>query len=135
MHVEFAEFNRFGVEFENMKRFYETTKQKLQTKKESLYNSKRYDKWELSPEIVIDPKLLEKNKDAALDAICYEESLEVNLIKRKFGLLIYMMDHQYKKIIKCQGKRAKSFFEYLAVNKNDLLGDAFNLLKLLSLKI
>jgi hypothetical protein len=135
MHLEFSEFHRFGTEFENMKRHYETTKQKLQTKKEYLYNSKKYDKWELSPELGVDPKLLEKNKDAAMDAICYKESLEVNLIKRKFGLLIHMMDHQYKKVIIHQGKRAKSFFEYLAVNKNDLLGDAFNLLKLLSLKI
>ena len=135
MNLELNMLSTINNDFNAVRNEYEIEGQKLKDKKDYLFNSRNYAKWDLDPELKVDVIILEKDKSKALDAICYKETKVNKELKRKLVFIMNRLIKCYEDLSKFQGKRAKDFIEHLAVNKSDILSDAFSLIKLFSIQI
>lgn len=135
MNLELNMLSTINNDFNNARNEYEIEGQKLKDKKDYLFSSRNYSKWELDPELKVDVVILEKDKVKALDAIYYKETKVVKNMKRKLVFIMNRMTKCYDELSQSQGKRAKDFIEHLAANKADILSDAFSLIKLFSIQI
>lgn len=135
MNSDLGELSNLCDKFETCRFNYENIGIKLRNKKVSLFNSKNYAKWDLDPNEKLDPKELEKVPEKAYDKMFYKETQDLSVKKMHLVLIMNMQINQHKKLCKYFDERSKKLNENLLLTKQDLLADAFSLIKLLSLKI
>lgn len=137
INMEYEQMYQHCKEVDNMRRNYEYTGEKLHMKKEQLYNSKNYSRWELGAgyEDKNAVMLLDKDKKTALGRICYSETLQLETMKKQVVFMANVVVKEWKKVKKYQNKRNGRFIEKVAGNRAELLADALMVIKLFSLKL
>jgi hypothetical protein len=107
---------------------------KLFNKKEELFKSGNVQKWEIPQEVmeIIDTEELKKNKEVAFTKMLSKDTQQVNSMRRNFGYQLNALVSEYSRLQKNYNKRYKNHFLHLSNKNTVLLGDVFNLVKLLT---
>jgi uncharacterized protein YoxC len=134
MNLELSEMKLINDLYEKAKSEYEFDGINLNKKKEDLWNKKNYDKWELLPEDNEKLGAFQNDKKQAFEKMCYNESRVVKYEKRKIAFIVNKYLDEYRKLNKYHGERIRNYFEKIKEINNVMVGDAFNLIKLLSIE-
>ena len=97
-------------------------------------NKKNYKNGLLSAD---DNKILssfQNDKKLSFEKMCFNVSIVVKYEKRKIAFIMSQYLDQYKKLNNYHGERIRNYFEKIKEINNVMVGDAFNLFKLLVLK-
>lgn len=135
IRLELNELNTLQKQYMTVKKNYETKGIEYLNKRDKLFNSKNYAKWELKEE---DAKKLDEfknNYDEAIKYICKDtkDSLEkqknvvvsgCNIIMREFG-----------RVSKYLGEQMKEYFEKIKEKNQEMLSDCYNVIKLLDVTV
>ena len=85
---------------------YSTEKTKLDAKKERLYKTMDYNKWEIEDNFgQVDRTLLFRDKNYAFDKMCTRETQALENIHKMLGYANFMNDNQLKRIIDYNSKK------------------------------
>ena len=134
MNLELNEIKLINDLFEKAKSEYEFDGINLNKKKEEFWNKKNYDKWELSAEDSQKLGSFQNDKKISFEKMCFNETRVVKYEKRKIAFIMNIYLEQYKKLNKYHGERIRNYFEKIKEINNVMVGDAFNLIKLLSIE-
>jgi hypothetical protein len=134
MNLELNEIKLINDLFEKAKSEYEFDGINLNKKKEEFWNKKNYDKWELSAEDSQKLGSFQNDKKISFEKMCFNETRVVKYEKRKIAFIMNKYIEQYKKLNKYHGERIRNYFEKIKEINNVMVGDAFNLIKLLSIE-
>lgn len=128
MNLEYNELETIYKQYYNFKSDYENYGIKLNYKKEMLFNSKNFSKWEIEPGINEDFNLIKNNKKVCFSIMCYKENQ-----KKIVVIAINLIIQQFEKLKKYQGERIKEYFNNLKERNQIICSDCFNLIKLFSI--
>lgn len=137
MNLELMQMIPLIKDFKEKKHTYKTFELKLKNKKESYFNEKPYNKWEIIPkkDEVIDYLALEKDKEMAFKLMFTKETKESLSYKEQMALTIKTLLENYKKLVKNQDERIKLHFEGLQNRNKELVADAQNIIGFLNFKL
>lgn len=135
---ELDHFQTQNFSFQKAKDDYIRTFVNLKNKKEKLFRYYSVGKWELDKKLIsnetdiidINTKVL-SNKEEAFKIMCKNESDILEEKKNKFGVFCYHSLDDYFKLKNHHSYRFKNHIISLSERNNDLLGDAFTLVKLI----
>lgn len=134
MNLEFQGLDNIYKSFINFKHEYEDFTTIINRKKEELYESKEYDKWEFQPGTEDMIPMVKENKPVALEKMLYRESHLLREEKKRIAYTIYSMNKQFNKLLKHQSDYIVDYFGNNMKNNQELfIGDALNLIKLFSI--
>lgn len=107
MKREFNQFNDFVTDYNIKLKNFENYEVKLQSRKETLFNSKKYTKWEVASQQgeVVDYQNLDKNKDLALEKMLPKETEISQKNKNYLAYSIQKMVKEYNRLMKYQEER------------------------------
>lgn len=128
-------FERFNTKYRDIKLFYERFHDKLVDKKENLFESKNFPKWELEPNYEVDYMNIEQNKRKIYEKMCYKDNIELESLRMKVGFAVHYIIREYLKVLKYHSERAFDFNQYMEENKKIILGDSFTLIDLFTFKL
>ena len=132
--LEYNEYDVINKQYLNYKNEYENLANKLLNKKENLFQNKNYSKWEVEPGLENDIQFFKNDKKASFNLMCYKETKYVEAEKKVVVTGMNMIIQQFNKLKKYQGERAKIYFDGLKERNQTITADAFNLIKLFSVK-
>lgn len=133
--LEVNELNVIQKQFNNAKKNYESKGQDYLNKREKLFNSKNYAKWELTEE---DKQILDEFKDDFNEAkkyICKQTSEYISKQKEVVACGCNMIMKEFNKVSKYIGEQLKEYFDEIKGKNQDIVADYVNVVKLLDLKI
>jgi hypothetical protein len=133
MNLEYNELETIYKQYYNFKSDYENYGIKLNYKKEMLFNSKNFSKWEIEPGINEDLNLIKNNKKVCFSIMCYKENQILENQKKIVVIAINLIIQQFEKLKKYQGERIKEYFNNLKERNQIICSDCFNLIKLFSI--
>ena len=133
MNLEYNELETIYKQYYNFKSDYENYGIKLNYKKEMLFNSKNFSKWEIEPGINEDLNLIKNNKKVCFSIMCYKENQILENQKKIIVIAINLIIQQFEKVKKYQGERIKEYFNNLKERNQIICSDCFNLIKLFSI--
>ena len=133
MNLEYNELETIYKQYYNFKSDYENYGIKLNYKKEMLFNSKNFSKWEIEPGINEDLNLIKNNKKVCFSIMCYKENQILENQKKIIVIAINLIIQQFEKLKKYQGERIKEYFNNLKERNQIICSDCFNLIKLFSI--
>ena len=82
-------------------------------KKEELFNSQNYEKWEVQPGTEDTINSFKDNKKVAFEKMLYKENLLLNEERKRLIVTIYKMNKQFDKLMKIQNEKMKNIYESL----------------------
>ena len=135
MNMEFSELDTIIKQFQNQRLEYETFANNLILKKEQLFITKDTSKWEVKQGTENQIPLYQNDKKKAFEQMCYKETKVIDAEKQIIVIAIDTIINQFRKLKKYQGERVKVFWERINNEKENLFGDLFTLMKLISVKI
>ena len=135
MNMEFSELDTIIKQFQNQRLEYETFANNLNLKKEQLFISKDISKWEVKQGTENQIPLYQNDKKKAFEQMCYKETKVIDAEKQIIVIAIDTIINQFRKLKKYQGERVKAFWGRINNEKENLFGDLFTLMKLISVKI
>jgi hypothetical protein len=108
---------------------------KLKIKKEELFYSGNFLRWELSQEDmeVCDKNRLLNDKNIAFNKMLPKDTNYCLALKRNFGFNLISLKAEYKKFRKTLADRFKNHFTNLCSKNSTLLADVFAMVKMLTL--
>jgi hypothetical protein len=132
--LEYNEYDVINKQYLNYKNEYENHANKLLNKKENLFQSQNFSKWDVESGLEKDITLFKHDKKASFSLMCYKETKYIEAEKKIVVTAMNMIIEQFNKLKKYQGERAKIYFDGLKERNQTIIGDAFNLIKLFSVK-
>jgi hypothetical protein len=107
---------------------------KLNTKKEELFTTANFIKWDMTPEDFekLDKDELIANKEFAFSKMLAKETNYCCSLKRNYGYHLNTLISEYKRYQKNLAKRYKKHFLNLSSRHTILLSDIFSMVKLLT---
>lgn len=137
MGLEFGQFLPLVKDFKEKKHNYKLTELKLNNKKETLFNEKKYQKWDIisAKDEIINYAELEKDKAASFKRMLTKETLDSAYYKYQLAYSTGILVNNYSTIVKKQEERIKKHFEDLQIRNKELVADAHNLIGLLNFKL
>ena len=135
MNMEFSELDTIIKQFQNQRLEYETFANNLNLKKEQLFISKDISKWEVKQGTENQIPLYQNDKKKAFEEMCYKETKVIDAEKQIIVIAIDTIINQFRKLKKYQGERVKVFWERMNNEKENIFGDLFTLMKLITVKI
>ena len=118
-----------------IKNDYEKTGLEMYTKKEKLYNSKKYKEWELSDEDNKNIEFLKLNKESAFKAMLPGMTNLVLAQKIQFACSTVIVKKEYEKFMKRQGNNLKQYLLGLKQKNQDIFSDAYTLCSLFNIEL
>ena len=105
------------------------------TKREKLFNEKKYNKWELTKED--EPKLdtFKDNKEEAMKYICKEMGENVANLKIQVGCFCNIIMKQFNHINKYVGEQMKQYFESMKEKNKEIIEKGFIISHLMTMQI
>ena len=105
------------------------------TKREKLFNEKKYNKWELTKED--EPKLdtFKDNKEEAMKYICKEMGVNVANLKIQVGCFSNIIMKQFNHINKYVGEQMKQYFESMKEKNKEIIEQGFIISKLMNIQV
>ena len=107
MALEADEMNLIFKKYYEFKNEYEEFSSMINKKKEDLFNSKNYQKWEVEPGKEKDIPTFKDNKKLAFENMLYKENLLLKEEKKRICATIHKMRKQYNKLMKLHNKQIK----------------------------
>ena len=132
--LEYNEYDVINKQYLNYKIVYENHANKLLIKKENLFQNQNFSKWDVEPGLENDVKFFKHDKKASFSLMCYKETKFIEAEKKIVVTAMNMIIQQFNKLKKYQGERAKIYFDELKERNQTITADAFNLIKLFSVK-
>jgi hypothetical protein len=128
MNVIFSQYTKKRNEFESLGMDY-------LTKREKLFNEKKYNKWELTKEDEAKLDTFKDNKEEAMKYICKEMGNNVQSLKLQVGCFCNIVMKQFNHINKYVGEQMKEYFENVKEKNKELIEQGFTIFKLFNIQI
>ena len=134
LNLEVQEINTLNQSFIAYKKEYEDISTKLNKRKEELYSQKDQSKWGVEPGTEDQISKYVNNKKKKKKKMLYKETELQNNEKKLVACTLYLMNKQFDKLMKCQSDDVFNYFAKMKEDNQTIAGDAFNLIKLLSVE-
>ena len=128
MNVIFSQYTKKRNEFESLGMDY-------LTKREKLFNEKKYNKWELTKEDEAKLDTFKDNKEEAMKYICKDMGNNVQSLKLQVGCFCNIVMKQFNHINKYVGEQMKEYFENVKEKNKELIEQGFTIFKLFNIQI
>ena len=116
MALEVNEMSSIYKKYIEFKKEYEDFSSMINKRKEDLFNSQNYEKWEMHPSKINDINTFKLNKKLAFENMLYKENKLLKEEKKRVCVTIYKMNKQYDKLMKIHDERIQKIFD--SMNKN-----------------
>ena len=133
--MEYNEMLTLYNQFTKKKNEFESLGVDYLTKREKLFNEKKYNKWELTKEDEAKLDTFKDNKEEAMKYICKEMGEKVNALKLQVGCFCNIIMKQFNHINKYVGEQMKTYFEGIKDKNKELLEEGFTIGKLMNTQI
>ena len=135
INMEYNEMLTLYNQFTKKKNEFESLGVDYLTKREKLFNEKKYNKWELTKED--EPKLdtFKDNKEEAMKYICKEMGENVANLKIQVGCFSNIIMKQFNHINKYVGEQMKQYFESIKEKNKEIVEQGFIISKLMSIQV
>ena len=135
INMEYNEMLTLYNQFTKKKNEFESLGVDYLTKREKLFNEKKYNKWELTKED--EPKLdtFKDNKEEAMKYICKEMGENVANLKIQVGCFSNIIMKQFNHINKYVGEQMKQYFESMKEKNKEIIEQGFIISKLMSIQV
>ena len=128
MNVIFNQFTKKKNEFESMGIDY-------LSKREKLFNEKKYNKWELTKEDEAKLDTFKDNKEEAMKYICKQMGENVDNLKIQVGCFCNIVMKQFNHINKYVGEQMKQYFEGIKEKNKEIVEQGFIISKLINVQV
>jgi hypothetical protein len=128
MNVIFNQFTKKKNEFESMGIEY-------LSKREKLFNEKKYNKWELTKEDEAKLDTFKDNKEEAMKYICKQMGENVDNLKIQVGCFCNIVMKQFNHINKYVGEQMKQYFESIKEKNKEIVEQGFIISKLINVQV
>ena len=133
--MEYSEMNVIFNQFMKKKNEFESMGIEYLTKREKLFNEKKYNKCELNKEDEAKLDTFKDNKEEAMKYICKQMGENVDNLKIQVGcfcnIFIKQLNHLYKHI----GEQMKQYFESIKEKNKEIVEQGFIISKLINIKV
>ena len=135
INMEYNEMLTLYNQFIKKKNEFESLGVDYLTKREKLFNEKKYNKWELTKED--EPKLdtFKDNKEEAMKYICKEMGENVANLKIQVGCFSNIIMKQFNHINKYVGEQMKQYFESMKEKNKEIIEQGFIISKLMNIQV
>ena len=135
INMEYNEMFTLYNQFTKKKNEFESLGVDYLTKREKLFNEKKYNKWELTKED--EPKLdtFKDNKEEAMKYICKEMGENVANLKIQVGCFSNIIMKQFNHINKYVGEQMKQYFESMKEKNKEIIEQGFIISKLMNIQV
>ena len=135
INMEYNEMLTLYNQFTKKKNEFESLGVDYLTKREKLFNEKKYNKWELTKED--EPKLdtFKDNKEEAIKYICKEMGENVVNLKIQVGCFSNIIMKQFNHINKYVGEQMKQYFESMKEKNKEIIEQGFIISKLMNIQV
>lgn len=135
VNLQINEMNVLNTQYVKKKTEFENLGIDYLTKREKLFNEKKYNKWELTKEDEAKLDTFKDNKEEAMKYICKEMGEKVNALKLQVGCFCNIIMKQFNHINKYVGEQMKTYFEGIKDKNKELLEEGFTIGKLINTQI
>jgi hypothetical protein len=135
VNLEINEMNVIYNQYNKKKHEFESLGLEYLTKREKLFNDKKYNKWELTKEDEAKLDTFKDNKEEAFKYICKEMSEKVDNLKLQVECFSNITMKQFNHINKYIGEQLKAFFESLKEKNKELIEEGFSIGKLINIQL
>ena len=135
INMELNEMNTIYNQFMKKKNEYESLGFDYLTKREKLFNDKKYNKWELTNEDEAKLDTFKDNKEEAMKYICKEMGNNVNNLKLQVGCFCNIVLKQFNHVTKHIGEQMKEYFESIKEKNKELIDQGFTISQLINIRI
>ena len=111
MTLETSEMDTVYKKYIEFKKEYEEFTALIHKKKESLYNSQNYEKWDIHPIMKDDINSLKLNKKLAFENMLYKENILLSQEKKRVFVAIFKMNKQFDKLLKMHDERIHKMYD------------------------
>ena len=135
INMEYNEMLTLYNQFTKKKNEFESLGVDYLTKREKLFNEKKYNKWELTKED--EPKLdtFKDNKEEAMKYICKEMGENVANLKIQVGCFSNIIMKEFNHINKYVGEQMKQYFESMKEKNKEIIEQGFIISKLMNIQV
>ena len=135
INMEYNEMLTLYNQYTKKKNEFESLGVDYLTKREKLFNEKKYNKWELTKED--EPKLdtFKDNKEEAMKYICKEMGENVANLKIQVGCFSNIIMKQFNHINKYVGEQMKQYFESMKEKNKEIIEQGFIISKLMNIQV
>ena len=135
INMEYNEMLTLYNQFTKKKNEFESLGVDYLTKREKLFNEKKYNKWELTKED--EPKLdtFKDNKEEAMKYICKEMGENVANLKIQVGCFSNIIMKQFNHINKYVGEQMNQYFESMKEKNKEIIEQGFIISKLMNIQV
>ena len=135
MNLQVKALSVMQKQYKRIKTDYEQYGLELLTKKEKLFNSKKYNAWELSEEDNKNLEMLKQNKESAFKAMLPGMTNLVSAQKIQVACSTSIMKQEYERFMKRQGNNLKEYLLSLKDKNQNILSDAYTLCSLFNIEL
>ena len=111
MSIEIDEMNLIFKKYNEYKNEYENFSSMINKKKENLFNTKNYEKWEIHPDKQKDFETFKSNKELAFGNMLYKENRLLKEEKKRIAVTIFKMNKQYDKLMEMHKVKVQQIFD------------------------
>ena len=133
--MEYAEMNVIFNQFTKKKNEFESMGIDYLTKREKLFNEKKYNKWELTKEDEAKLDTFKDNKEEAMKYICKQMGENVDNLKIQVGCFCNIVMKQFNHINKYVGEQMKQYFESIKEKNKEIVEQGFIISKLINVQV
>ena len=130
MKLEIGQITPIIKKFEHKRDAYEAYGAKLKKKKEELFASKKFSKWEINPKEYVDFQSLQADKKKAFSVMCYKENLQLDELKKQVSVCIEKLVNQFDKIFKYEEEQILAFGKNFLESHQKLAEEDMNVIKM-----
>ena len=134
MNLQVKELSKLNKQYTRIKTDYEQYGLDLLQKKEKLFDGKKYDKWELSPDDEKNIENLKGNRESAYKCMLPGLSNLVAAQKVQLACSANIVQREYEKFVKHQGDKLKEYLLSLKDKNQTIIADAYNLSTLFNIE-
>ena len=135
INLEYNEFETINNQYLKYKNDYETLSIELNNRKEILFKTKNFSKWNVEPGLYDTLDLIQNDKKLCFSIMCHKENIIIESQKKIVMIAINLINQQFEKLQKYQSERIKEFFNTLKENNQIIFSDSYNLIKMFSIQL
>ena len=135
INLELNEMNTLFNQYNKKKNEYESLGVDYLTKREKLFNDKKYNKWELTKEDEAKLDTFKDNKEEAFKYICKEMGENVDKLKMQVGIFCNVIMKQFNHINKYVSEQLKTYFESMKDKNKELIEEGLAIGKLINIQL
>jgi phosphopantetheinyl transferase (holo-ACP synthase) len=135
MNLQVKALSELQKQHKRIRTDYEQYGLELLTKKEKLFNSKKYNAWELSEEDNRNIETLKTNKESAFKAMLPGMTNLVSAQKIQVACSTNIIKQEYERFMKRQGNNLKEYLLSLKDKNQNIISDAYTLCSLFNIEL